>query len=176
MPTTPPSSGSSGELVSSECFRTAAGILDRLGMRRALAGAAAAMRYRASDRVTTDLDFLVEWNDGFVQALVEEGFSIRTAEDEGEVHLVRSRRTGCAVDFIVARTEYQHLAIEHAEENRLTVEDVLVHKLIAWRPRDRDDVRSILSTGLAFDRGYVDHWATEWAVEDRWREALSWRA
>jgi hypothetical protein len=58
----------------------------------------------------------------------------------------------------------------------LTVEDVLVHKLIAWRARDRDDVRSILWTGLVFDRDYVDHWATEWMVEDRWREALSWRA
>jgi hypothetical protein len=29
----------------------------------------------------------------------------------------------------------------------------LIHKLIAWRPRDQDDVRSILSTGIAFDRG-----------------------
>lgn len=145
-------------------------------MRRALVGAAAAMRYRASDRVTTDLDFLVEWNGDFVQALVEQGFSVRAAEDEGEVHLVRTRRTGCAVDFIVARTDYQHLAIERAQNQVLSVEDVLVHKLIAWRARDRDDVRSILSTGLDFDRDYVDHWATEWAVEDRWREALSWRA
>jgi hypothetical protein len=145
-------------------------------MRRALAGAAAAMRYRASDRVTMDLDFLVEWSDDFVQALVEQGFSVRTAQDEGEVHLVRTRRTGCAVDFIVARTDYQHLAIERARNHVLTVEDVLVHKLIAWRPRDQDDVRSILSTGLGFDRDYVDRWAEEWAVEDRWREALSRRA
>jgi hypothetical protein len=30
--------------------------------------------------------------------------------------------------------------------------------------------------GAAFDRDYVDHGATEWAVEDRWRGALSWRA
>jgi hypothetical protein len=134
------------------------------------------MRYRASDRVTTDLDFLVEWNDDFVQALVKQGFSVRTAEDQGEVHLVRTRRTGCVVDFIVARTDYQHLAIDRARNERLTAEDVLVHKLIAWRPRDQDDVRSILSTGLEFDCDDVDHWATEWAVDDRWHEALSQRS
>ncbi len=175
MPTMPPSSSSSAGLASSECFRTVTALLDGLGVRRALAGAGAAARYRASDRVTTDLDFLVEPNDRLVDALTSEGFSVRTAEDEGEVHLVRARNANCAVDFIVAGTAYQHLAIERARGHVLTVEDVLVHKLIAWRPRDRDDVRSILSTGLAFDREYVDHWAREWSVDDRWRDALSWR-
>jgi hypothetical protein len=141
-----------------------------------MAGAGAAARYRASDRVTTDLDFLVEPHDGLVRALSDEGFSVRTAVDDGVIHLVRARNTTCAVDFIVAGTEYQHLALDRARNHVLTVEDVLVHKLIAWRPRDRDDVRSILSTGLAFDGEYVSHWADEWGVADRWREAQSWSA
>jgi len=48
--------------------------------------------------------------------------------------------------------------------------DVLVHKLIAWRPRDRDDIRSILSTGLPIDDAYVGHWAREWGVGERWQD------
>jgi hypothetical protein len=127
-------------------------------------------------RATTDLDFLIAWNPALVHALTAAGFDVRVFEDDGEPHLMRTTRADCAVDFIVATTDYQHLAIERAQDDVLTVEDVIVHKLIAWRPRDRDDVRSILSTGLEFDRGYVDHWAAEWAVDDRWREALSRRS
>lgn len=141
-----------------------------------MAGALAAGKYRATERIATDIDILISWNPDVVHALLAEGFDVRLFEHTRDPDVLRTRRFGCNFDFIVARTEYQHLAIDRAEDNRLTVEDVLVHKLIAWRPRDRDDVRSILSTGLAFDREFVDHWATEWAVEDRWREALSWRA
>ncbi len=45
-----------------------------------------------------------------------------------------------------------------------------MHKLIAWRPRDRDDIASILSTGRSFDRAYIEHWAVEWDVLDRWEQ------
>jgi hypothetical protein len=136
-----------------------------------LAGALAAMRYRAAPRPTEDVDFLVEWHDGLLQALVAEGFDVRPFEDEGEVQLVRVRRTEGAADLIVATTDYQRLAIARAVDHVLSVEDVLVHKLIAWRPRDRDDIASILSTGIQFDRLYVQHWAEEWGVVDRWRAA-----
>ncbi|MCC7076456.1 MAG: hypothetical protein IT198_04965 [Acidimicrobiia bacterium] len=46
-----------------------------------------------------------------------------------------------------------------------------MHKLIAWRPRDRDDIASILDAGLALDVTYIEHWASEWEVLDRWRAA-----
>jgi hypothetical protein len=87
--------------------------------------------------------------------------------------LLEQTGTSWAVAGALAALEYRETG---ARGHVLTVEDVLVHKLIAWRPRDRDDVRSILSTGLDFNREYVDHRAAEWAVEDRWHEALSWRA
>jgi hypothetical protein len=171
-----PSSSSSGRPELEGCFEVVSRLLEQTGTSWALVGAFAALQYRATTRLTTDLDFLISWNPDVVPELIGAGFDVRVLEDEGEPHLLRTKRVGCAVDVIVATTDYQHLAIERARDHVLTVEDVLVHKLIAWRPRDQDDVRSILSTGLAFDRDYVDHWATEWAVEDRWREALSWRA
>jgi hypothetical protein len=174
--TSRPSSSSSEKPELEGCFEVVRTLLEQTGTTWALAGALAALEYRATKRLTTDLDILVSWNPDLVQALLAAGFDVRVFEDESEPHLMRTKQVGCAVDFIVATTDYQHLAIERARHHVLTVEDVLIHKLIAWRARDRDDVRSILSTGLPFDRHYVDHWATEWAVEDRWREALSWRA
>jgi hypothetical protein len=98
---------------------------------------------------------------------------MRVLEDEGEPHLIRARRSDGQVDFIVATTEYQRTAIERARDHVLTVEDVFIHKLIAWRSRDQDDINSILSTGLAFDEDYGNYWAREWGVEDRWHEARS---
>jgi hypothetical protein len=170
-----PSSSSSEGPENEACFETVRRLLDLTGTAWTLAGALAALEYRATTRSTTDLDFLVAWNPSLVPELIAAGFDVRVLEDEGEPHLLRTCRADCTVDFIVAGTEYQHLAIDRAQGHVLTVEDVLVHKLIAWRPRDRDDIRSILSTGLTFEHEYVDHWAREWAVEDRWREALSWR-
>jgi DNA-directed RNA polymerase subunit F len=45
---------------------------------------------------------------------------------------------------------------------------VIIHKLIAWRPRDRDDIRSILEADVAPDREYLDRWISAWDLADRW--------
>jgi hypothetical protein len=148
---------------------------DRLGIRWAIAGALAAERYRAEERVTKDADLLVEWHDQLIVSLEALGYELKVARDEGEVHLIRARKEGVGVDVIVATTEYQREAIARAFRRRLTIEDVLIHKLIAWRPKDRDDIASILSTDPQFDRDFVERWAAEWDVTDRWREAQGWR-
>jgi len=173
--TTSPSSSSLNGPESEACFVAVRELLEKLDVPWTLIGAFAAMKYRPELRDTADVDFLVEPNPGVVPGLVDLGFDVRVLEDQGEPHLIRSRRTDGQVDLIIAATPYQSLAIERAVDHVLTVEDVLVHKLIAWRPRDQGDVRSILSTGLAFDEAYVEHWAGEWGVADRWREAQAWR-
>ncbi|MGH9185119.1 MAG: hypothetical protein ACRD0U_04780 [Acidimicrobiales bacterium] len=77
------------------------------------------------------------------------------------------------IDILFPVVDYQELALERGVENGnvLTAEDVIVHKLIAWRRRDRDDVDSILEAGHGLDEAYIEHWAEEWGVTDRWREA-----
>jgi hypothetical protein len=159
------------------CLRQVESILDQLGVDWTIAGAFAAAEYRDSHRHTTDGDFLTSWHPDLPTALEAVGFEVRVVLDGDEPHLIRARRTDGtgAVDLILAGTEYQHLAIERGSRSVLTIEDVFVHKLIAWRPKDRDDIRSILGTSPTFDTAYVDHWAEEWDVTDRWREAQSWR-
>ena len=113
------------------------------------------------------------WDERLVPLLVDSGFDVRLLEDDGEPHLIRARRSDGLADLIVATTAYQQLALDRAQDHVLTVEDVFIHKLIAWRPRDQDDIQSILSTGVSYDIDYVNYWASEWGVEDRWREALA---
>jgi len=172
---TSPSSSSSNGPESAACFVAVRALLEELDAAWTLIGAYAVISHTGVPRPTTDVDFLVEPHPGIVPGLVDAGFDVRVLEDQGEPHLIRARRSDGQADLIIAGTPYQSLAIERAVDHVLTVEDVLVHKLIAWRPRDRNDVRSILATGLVFDEAYVEHWVREWGVEDRWREAQAWR-
>ena len=168
-----PSSSSSNGPESAACVLAINALLDRLHASWTLIGAVAAASYRASQRPTDDVDYLVEWNEQIVPALIDAGFDVRLIEDEGEPRMIRAQRSDGRADIVIASTEYQRIAVARAVDHVLTVEDVLIHKLIAWRPRDQDDVRSILSTALAFDEQFVTHWAREWGVEEQWQEARS---
>jgi hypothetical protein len=64
--------------------------------------------------------------------------------------------------------EYQRVALARVHDHVLAVEDVIIHKLIAWRPRDRDDVRSVLEAGVPLEHAYLDRWIAEWELEERW--------
>jgi hypothetical protein len=154
-----------------DCFDAVTSLLDRLDMTWAVAGALAAMAYRADERPTTDVDLLAAPDDRLVAALVDEGFDARLFEEDGEPYLVRANRGDCLVDILFPVTEYQRVALARATDHVLSVEDVIVHKLIAWRQRDRADVDSILSTDVAVDESYVEQWAVVWGVQERWAEA-----
>ncbi|MGH9194180.1 MAG: hypothetical protein ACRD1T_00380 [Acidimicrobiia bacterium] len=157
----------------SEWYSPVVEILERLAIPWALAGALAANRYRAVPRASLDVDIYIEWNDSLVPALEDAGYTVRQLTDVeiDHPHLLVLRRGEDRVDLLVTTVEYQRLALSRAKENVLTVEDVIVHKLLAWRPRDRDDVRSILDAGHVLDLDYIEHWAREWEVLDRWRKA-----
>jgi hypothetical protein len=146
--------------------------LDRLGLEPVLIGALAAQRYRLAPRFTTDVDFLVRRMGDLVESMRADGFEVSVmSEPGGEPYVAFIRGRGAKVDVLVAETEYQEVALDRAVDGVLTVEDVIVHKLLAGRPRDRDDIASILATGRSFDEEYVSRWAEVWGVTDRWVEA-----
>jgi hypothetical protein len=153
-------------------------LLDELEVRWVLAGALAADRYRAEPRYTTDLDLLITWSDAIPGALESFDYDVRTMADPGShPHLLMLRSSRERIDLIVAVVPYQELAIERGvAEHVLAIEDVVVHKLIAWRRKDRDDIRSILEAGHSLDEAYIAEWVGAWEVTDRWAEAQSWRA
>ena len=75
-------------------------------------------------------------------------------------------RTGIRVDFVFSFTDYERQAISRSRSVELggvsvhfaAVEDVVIHKLVAGRPRDLEDVRSIVVKNPGLDRGYVEEW------------------
>ena len=158
----------------SDSAAAGAEILERVGGAWALIGALAALRYRATPRLTVDADFLAEAHPDLADAFRAAGYDVREVAQPGEpAHLLVVRGNGDVIDVLHPVVEYQEVALRRAVDHVLTIEDVLVHKLIAWRPRDRNDIASILEAAHPFDAGYVEEWAARWEVSDRWREALA---
>jgi predicted nucleotidyltransferase len=42
-----------------------------------------------------------------------------------------------------------------------SLEDIIIHKLFAGRPRDIEDVKGIIQRSPGFDRGYIELWLGE---------------
>ena len=160
----------------SDSAARAAEIFERAAVPWALVGALAAMRYRATPRLTVDADFLARYEPRLVAAFRAAGYDVtEVAEPEEAPHLLVVRGQGDVIDVLLAVVEYQEVALARAVDHVLTVEDVLIHKLIAWRPRDRNDIASILEAEPSLDEAYLVEWVRAWDVEDRWRAARAAR-
>ena len=156
----------------SDSAAAAADILRRGGGRWALIGALAALRYRRTERLTTDADFLADHVDGLEVLFEAAGYDVEVFQESGEdPHMLTARGHGDHIDVLFPAVAYQEEALARATDHVLTVEDVIVHKLIAWRSRDQSDVLSILETNPQLDEPYIERWAAEWQVLDRWELA-----
>jgi hypothetical protein len=147
----------------------------------ALFGAVAANRYRRDVRLTGDVDLLLADHGGDLAALErllsQGGWTTRRGTPDGSVLRLRHARLGAA-DLVLAETEYQRVALERARAEvdstgirvrYLAPEDVIVHKLIAGRPRDLDDIESILDAAPQLDEAYLTEWAEAWGVLELWQ-------
>lgn len=77
--------------------------------------------------------------------------------------------SGIRVDFIFSNSLYEQQALERARPIKVgeaavrfaAVEDLIIHKLVAGRPRDLEDVRGILLKRPPIDLAYIHHWLGE---------------
>lgn len=85
--------------------------------------------------------------------------------------------TGIRIDFIFSFTPYEAQAIKRAKKVRIldqdvrfaSVEDLIIHKIFAGRPRDIEDVRSIVLKNKTIDVPYIEAWLKEFdaAVDEK---------
>lgn len=81
----------------------------------------------------------------------------------------QDRETGIRVNYIFSWSAYEQEALVRARSidfggtwvKFASVEDVVIHKIIAGRPRDVEDVRLLLMKNPGFDRQYIQGWLTE---------------
>jgi hypothetical protein len=153
-----------------------------------------AVRILALPRSTMDVDVMVAVGEAdvasFAQAADRAGFQVDEAFQRGYLdrlaglgkihfHLVREGRA-VRIDVFVLLSEYQRAAFErrkpHASEvgplSVISPEDLLLHKLLADRPRDRSDVADLLLVCGPLDQPYLRHWAERLGVQARVDQAL----
>ncbi|HZO34643.1 MAG TPA: hypothetical protein VFB17_06145 [Gaiellaceae bacterium] len=144
----------------------------------------------APPRATTDVDVTVLADERVLAAVGATLASLgyvrvrehRTDPDDPlpDVLVFRSRSAAPRqVDLLVAKTSFEREVLSRAVAIDVdaqpvpvaSAEDLVVYKLIADRPRDRDDIAAVLRTqaraGRDVDWSYVERWARFWAVTDR---------
>lgn len=81
----------------------------------------------------------------------------------------QEQKSGIRVDFIFSNTEYEHQAFKRVNSvsinkvnvNFASIEDLIIHKIFASRPRDIEDVRGIILKNKGIDMLYIEHWLGE---------------
>lgn len=136
-----------------------------LGLRWYLFGAQAAIIY-GSTRVTEDVDVTVDLGvrrpRDLVRALDSQGIGSRVEDVEAFASRTRvlpfvHRATGMPVDIVIAGPGLEEMflarVVRHTRERQsfpvARAEDIVVMKILAGRPHDREDILAILRAGGA---------------------------
>ncbi|MBI1941455.1 MAG: nucleotidyltransferase [Acidobacteria bacterium] len=98
----------------------------------------------------------------------------------------RDSASGIRIDFIFSFSTYERQALDRARVATVgsarvrfaSAEDLAIHKIVAGRPRDLEDVRGILLKNPDLDLAYLRHWLRELdlslneSFSDRFEELL----
>ena len=84
----------------------------------------------------------------------------------------QDQQTGIRVDFIFSFSPYEAQALERVRMVKMgsvqvkfaSPEDLIIHKVIAGRPRDLEDVKSVLIKNPKIDLTYVRQWLREFTT------------
>lgn len=147
------------------------GFLERIRVPYMVIGGLAAL-FWGEPRITRDIDVTIGIGIDQVPVLVRDlpdGFRPAVdnpAEFARETHVVPLvSPAGIRIDLVLAGLPYEHAAIERAvpvpiagrEVRVCSPEDLVIHKVISDRAKDREDVRAIIRRQQhRFDRRYAD--------------------
>ncbi|MCK4241112.1 MAG: nucleotidyltransferase [Candidatus Atribacteria bacterium] len=124
-------------------------------------------------RLTKDIDITLgvgvsKLNE--INSIVEK-LNLKTLVDENFVQdtmvlLAIDEKTGIRVDFIFSFSPYEKLAIKRAPGIKFgdtivkfaSLEDLVIHKIIAGRAIDIEDIRSIILKNPDYDTKYIKRW------------------
>ncbi len=162
-----------------------ANFLDSLSVPYMVIGGQAVLLY-GEPRLTRDIDITLGIDIDKIELILKElSFYNFTALPENPSEFVKKTYVLPAedldlkirVDFIFTQTPYERQAIGRANKitikdniiNFVSIEDLLIHKIFAGRPRDIEDARIVYLKNPDIDVRYVEKWLKEFdkTVEGR---------
>jgi hypothetical protein len=169
-------------------------LFERLGTPYAVMGGLAVRMY-GIPRPTHDVDFTIALERDRLPCLYESlrdlGYTLADSHASGWVDLVAGMPVvkarlylegrGIDVDFFLAESPYQQQLLarrrrEEADGKQIwfvSPEDLVLLKLISYRPRDIADIADVLFTQGQLDESYLREWAAALGASARLDEALA---
>ena len=126
-------------------------------------------------RLTNDIDVTVGINHNELERMlkVSESLTLNPIVEDTEAFVkktmvlpLETRDTKIRIDFIFSFTDYERNAISRAVDVRIlntnvkfaSLEDLVIHKIFAGRPRDIEDIKTLLLKNPSFDKEYIKKW------------------
>ena len=153
--------------------------LDKVGIPYMVIGGQAVLLY-GEPRLTRDIDITLgttlEKLD-VVLGLVE-NIGLKSLEDpetftrKTMVLPCQDPSTSIRIDFIFSFSAYEQQALERVRSVKMgnakitfaSAEDLIIHKVIAGRPRDLEDIKSVLIKNPEVDFKYIRRWLKKFAA------------
>jgi predicted nucleotidyltransferase len=163
--------------VYARLLRKLSGALDAAGIPYMVIGGQAVLLHGQA-RATLDIDITLGVDvEAFVRVIDAAGkIGLEPIPEDPEAFArktmvlpAKDGDSGIRVDFIFSFLPYERQAIERAvivpidgvPVRFASVEDLVIHKMFAGRPRDLEDVRGVLVRHPECDREYVERWLAE---------------
>ena len=163
-----------------EVIQRTARALDKHGVAYMLIGGQAVMLY-GEPRLTRDIDVTVGLEpdevDGLLRVVEELGWRVLVEDAHdfvGTTYVLPVEATeGVRVDFIFCSSAYEKEALKRARELKIgdvdvrfvSPEDLVIHKIVAGRPRDMEDAKSVLAGCRNLDITYIRRWLDRFEVD-----------
>lgn len=139
-----------------------------------------AVQYWGEARTTRDVDVVVLVNPDKTAAFLDAAVHRFEPRIQDAVSFAQERRvllisdaTGTPVDISLGIPGYEEDVVQRAVTvvlagkgpiRLISAEDLIIHKCIAGRPRDQEDIEGVLlRQRLSVDVGYIRHWLSELA-------------
>ena len=148
--------------------------LEKAGIPYMIIGGQAVLLY-GEPRLTRDIDVTLGVNIDRLETLLAltQQISLKPLPEDVAAFVRQTmvlpaldEETGIRVDFIFSSTPYESQAILRAKKVRIldqdvcyaAVEDLIIHKIFAGRPRDIEDVQMVILKNSVLDAPYVEKW------------------
>lgn len=152
-------------------------ILNKHNLPYMIIGGQAVLLY-GEPRLTRDIDITLGVNTDYIDEIITvvQELSLKPIPSDIKSFVRQTmvlpaldETTGIRVDFIFSFTPYETSAIKRVKKIRVmredvhfaSPEDIIIHKIFAGRPRDIEDIRTIVMKNPSMDFQYIRKWLKE---------------